>query len=170
MLLGATDTLARLRPFNHERRSGSGGAQTTTIQPIRLQMKQKLIRAIDASLDAGQAILEVYESDFAIEHKEDRSPLTLADRRSHDIIMAPLQDTPHPILSEEGRSITFEERKTWDTFWLVDPLDGTKEFIKRNGEFTVNIAWCLQDRIGLQYLPGPVDRSDGAGPGLRPPD
>ena len=118
-------------------------------------MKQKLIRAIDASLDAGQAILEVYESDFAIEHKEDRSPLTLADRRSHDIIMAPLQDTPHPILSEEGRSITFEERKTWYTFWLVDPLDGTKEFIKRNGEFTVNIALIQKQSpvLGVIYVP-----------------
>ncbi len=118
-------------------------------------MNENLIRAVGASLEAGKAILEVYDSDFAVEHKEDKSPLTLADRRAHEIIMASLQGTPHPILSEEGRSIPFEERNAWQTFWLVDPLDGTKEFIKRNGEFTVNIALVQDQRpvLGVIYVP-----------------
>jgi 3'(2'), 5'-bisphosphate nucleotidase len=118
-------------------------------------MNLKLVTCIQASLDAGQAILEVYESDFAVDHKADKSPLTLADRRAHDIIVAALENTSHPILSEEGRSIPFETRRSWDTFWLVDPLDGTKEFIKRNGEFTVNIALIQDQRpiLGVIYVP-----------------
>ena len=118
-------------------------------------MNDHLIRAIDASVEAGLAILEVYHSDFAVEHKEDKSPLTLADRRAHEIIMSSLKETTPPILSEEGRSIPYTEREAWDTFWLVDPLDGTKEFIKRNGEFTVNIA-LVQNRcpvLGVIYVP-----------------
>ena len=97
-------------------------------------------------------------SDFAIEHKEDRSPLTLADRRSHEVItegIARLHDMQLPLLSEEGKNIPYEERRSWDLFWLVDPLDGTKEFIKRNGEFTVNIALIQQGRpvLGVIYIP-----------------
>jgi 3'(2'), 5'-bisphosphate nucleotidase len=97
--------------------------------------------AIEAAIAAGKAILEVYNSDdFAIESKSDDSPLTRADKASHHVIMGFLKGTGLPILSEEGKTIDFETRKNWDIFWMVDPLDGTKEFIKRNGEFTVNIA------------------------------
>ena len=97
--------------------------------------------AIRAAEEACKAILEVYaSSDFETEQKDDNSPLTLADRRSHDSIDEQLAKTGLPVLSEEGANIPYEERKHWSRFWMVDPLDGTKEFLKRNGEFTVNIA------------------------------
>lgn len=100
-----------------------------------------LLTAIHAALAAGKVILEIYASaDFGIETKADKSPLTLADRAANARIQELLAATPHPVLSEEGRDIPHAERRMWSTFWLVDPLDGTKEFIKRNGEFTVNIA------------------------------
>ncbi len=102
--------------------------------------EQYLVKSVLASIHAGDAILEVYHSDFAIEHKADKSPLTMADKRSHDIINRYLSEYDIPILSEEGRSIPYAQRKVWDTLWIVDPLDGTKEFVKRNDEFTVNIA------------------------------
>lgn len=91
---------------------------------------------------AGAAIMAIYDSPFAVEMKEDKSPLTAADKAAHEIIDAGLRALYPgiPVLSEEGRSIPYEERARWRRFWLVDPLDGTKEFIKRNGEFTVNIA------------------------------
>jgi 3'(2'), 5'-bisphosphate nucleotidase len=110
---------------------------------------------IRASLEAGGAILDVYHSDFAVEHKEDKSPLTLADKRSHDIIVKHLSRFDIPLLSEEGRDIPYEERKDWDTLWIIDPLDGTKEFIKRNGEFTVNIALVQHGRpvMGVIFVP-----------------
>jgi 3'(2'), 5'-bisphosphate nucleotidase len=96
--------------------------------------------AILAAIDAGREILEIYnQEDFGIEIKADQSPLTLADKAAHTIITAHLAGDI-PILSEEGKTIPWEIRKSWNRFWLVDPLDGTKEFIKRNGEFTVNIA------------------------------
>lgn len=105
------------------------------------EIKPLLPIAINAAELACKAILEVYSSsDFETEHKEDNSPLTLADRRSHEIIDAHLSGTGLPVLSEEGLSIPYEQRKHWSRFWMVDPLDGTKEFLKRNGEFTVNIA------------------------------
>lgn len=100
-----------------------------------------LTTAIESAITAGKAILDVYASaDMTIEKKADNSPLTLADRRAHGIIKAAIDDFGIPVLSEEGRDIPFEERKGWTQLWIVDPLDGTKEFIKRNGEFTVNIA------------------------------
>jgi 3'(2'), 5'-bisphosphate nucleotidase len=109
--------------------------------------------------EAGKAILEVYETDFAVERKEDSSPLTLADRRSHQIITAGLQsEYPQiPVLSEEGKEVLYAARKGWPRFWLVDPLDGTKEFVKRNGEFTVNIALIegTTPIMGVIYLPVP---------------
>jgi 3'(2'), 5'-bisphosphate nucleotidase len=101
---------------------------------------QLLSVSLRAGVEAGGAILDVYHSDFAVEQKEDKSPLTLADRRAHDIITAYLAATDIPVLSEEGRNIPFPERRGWKRLWIVDPLDGTKEFVKRNGEFTVNIA------------------------------
>lgn len=107
---------------------------------------------------AGAAILEVYTSAFTVQQKEDKSPLTLADKRSHEIIadgLANLQGWSLPLLSEEGRAIPYKERKTWDMFWLVDPLDGTKEFVKRNSEFTVNIALIQNGNplLGVIYIP-----------------
>lgn len=107
--------------------------------------------------EAGAAIMAVYAKEFDIELKEDESPLTCADRAAHEVISAGLkQITPHiPVLSEEGRSIPYAERCTWSRFWLVDPLDGTKEFIKRNGEFTVNIALIENCRVvlGVVFVP-----------------
>jgi 3'(2'), 5'-bisphosphate nucleotidase len=119
------------------------------------KQKEYLRQAISASLEAGQAIMEVYNSDFSVEIKSDLSPLTLADKRSHDIIIRRLRSTDWPVMSEEGRNIPYHERKRWDHFWIVDPLDGTKEFIKRNGEFTVNIALIKDGQaiLGVIYLP-----------------
>lgn len=106
---------------------------------------------------AGTAILEVYNGEIAVETKSDNSPLTAADKASHQVIAAGLEAlTPEiPILSEEGKDIPYQERKNWRRFWLVDPLDGTKEFIKRNGEFTVNIALIEGGApvLGVVYVP-----------------
>lgn len=128
-----------------------------TSQERNLYLKL-LEHAAAAAREAGNAILDVYNTDFDVERKEDNSPLTKADKRSHEIIVARLSDVDgivFPVLSEEGRDIPYEVRKDWDYFWLVDPLDGTKEFVKRNGEFTVNIALVRRDRpvLGVIYLP-----------------
>lgn len=109
-----------------------------------------------AALKAGNAIIDIYESgDFSVEAKADDSPLTLADKASHNQIVSLLKDTKIPILSEEGAEIPFEERKDWEYFWMIDPLDGTKEFIKKNGEFTVNIALVNNSKVvlGVVYTP-----------------
>lgn len=107
--------------------------------------------------EAGAAILSVYEKDFEVEYKDDRSPLTEADRLSHERIVEGLAalDASIPVLSEEGKDIPYAERVNWQRFWLVDPLDGTKEFVKRNGEFTVNIALIEQGYpvLGVIYVP-----------------
>lgn len=121
---------------------------------MNLEAYQQL--AIQAATLASNKILEVYHSgDFQAEAKGDNSPLTLADRMAHEAIVSILQQTPFPVLSEEGKSIPFEERKNWEYFWLVDPLDGTKEFLKRNGEFTVNIALIHEGRpvMGVVVVP-----------------
>lgn len=120
--------------------------------------QQYILIAIDAALQAGAKILSIYDdpaSDFQIEKKADNSPLTIADREAHGAICGVLRDTPFPILSEEGRLMPYEERRAWETLWIVDPLDGTKEFIKRNGEFTVNIALVRRSVpvMGVIYLP-----------------
>jgi len=114
-----------------------------------------LVITIRASLAAGEAILTIYESDFHVDTKEDGSPLTLADQRANAIIESKLAATGIPILSEEGKDIPFEKRKGWEKFWLVDPLDGTKEFVHRRGEFTVNIALIEKGRptLGVIYVP-----------------
>ncbi|UXX80611.1 3'(2'),5'-bisphosphate nucleotidase CysQ [Reichenbachiella carrageenanivorans] len=110
-----------------------------------------------AAKNAAVEILEIYESgDFSIEAKADESPLTKADQASHLAIVAELEKTNLPILSEEGRDIPYEERKDWGYFWMIDPLDGTKEFIKRNGEFTVNIALIHQGAPILGVVQVPV--------------
>ncbi len=105
-----------------------------------LQNENFLIQTIRAALEAGEAILEIYRTDFRVDYKQDDSPLTQADRAAHAIIMRHLQGSGIQILSEEGKALPVSERRSWQTLWIVDPLDGTKEFIKRNGEFTVNIA------------------------------
>ncbi len=106
-----------------------------------MNLNNQLLTAIQAAEEACKVILDVYNSDdFQAEAKGDNSPLTLADRRAHGVIEVILQATNLPVLSEEGKDIPYSERKNWEYFWMVDPLDGTKEFIKRNGEFTVNIA------------------------------
>lgn len=123
------------------------------------QVTEKLLNDITAlAIDAGKAILEVYSSaDFGTTYKEEGSPLTLADKAANDIIVAGLEKlTPDiPVLSEESKAAPYEERRSWDRLWIVDPLDGTKEFIKRNGEFTVNIALVEGGApvMGVVYAP-----------------
>jgi 3'(2'), 5'-bisphosphate nucleotidase len=113
---------------------------------------------ISIAREAGAAILEIYESDFTVETKSDTSPLTKADSQSHKIIVTHLlkRYPKIPIISEESSNVSaYEERSKWKMFWLIDPLDGTKEFIKRNGQFTVNIALILDSRphVGIVYAP-----------------
>ena len=110
--------------------------------------------AISASLLAGDAIMQVYTSGFEVSYKEDRSLFTEADKRSQEILASRLE-RDIPLLSEEGRDIPFDSRKGWNLFWLVDPLDGTKEFVKRNGEFTVNVALMELNKpiAGIIYSP-----------------
>jgi len=118
------------------------------------------LSAITAALEAGNKIMAVYNGtsepeSLKIYFKEDQSPLTVADMISHDTILTELDSTGLPVLSEEAAGMPFSERKKWDLFWLVDPLDGTKEFINRNGEFTVNIA-LVENNIpvmGVIYVP-----------------
>lgn len=119
-------------------------------------MDNNLKIAIAAAIEAGKEILKIYHSeDFGVELKGDNSPLTKADLASHNVIMAHLKTTNIPVLSEEGKSIPYQERKDWKQLWIVDPIDGTKEFIKRNGEFTVNIALIENQKtsIGVIYVP-----------------
>lgn len=121
-----------------------------------MNTKAYLPTIIEAARAASIAILEVYNSeDFDVELKGDESPLTRADTAAHKAIVKHLEKTDLPILSEEGRAIPFEERKNWEYFWMVDPLDGTKEFIKKNGEFTVNIALIHKNEpiLGVVYAP-----------------
>jgi 3'(2'), 5'-bisphosphate nucleotidase len=118
--------------------------------------KLYILTSIHAAIEAGNAILQVYHSsDFKVQQKVDKSPLTLADRRAHEVIVKHLSEFDIPVLSEEGKDILYDERKNWDTFWLVDPLDGTKEFIKKNGEFTVNIAMISNHKpvAGVVFVP-----------------
>jgi 3'(2'), 5'-bisphosphate nucleotidase len=118
-----------------------------------------LFAALRAARAAGDAILAVYRGEFDVEYKEDHSPLTVADRRAHTVIKECLAGHERlkgiPLLSEEGRSIPYEVRSRWDHFWLVDPLDGTKEFVKRLDEFTVNIALIQAGKpiLGVVLVP-----------------
>ncbi len=98
------------------------------------------IKAFVSAYQASLAIIEVYQKGVDVEIKDDGSPITIADRRSNDIIIKALSTTPYPVISEEQEIPPYPERKNWNYYWLVDPLDGTKEFVNRNGEFTVNIA------------------------------
>ncbi len=121
-------------------------------------LKQLVEPVVAITAKASDAILEIYNSDdFGVESKADNSPLTLADKASHNVIVAALAKlTPDiPVLSEESTAISWEERSQWGEYWLIDPLDGTKEFIKRNGEFTVNIALIQGNQavLGAVYVP-----------------
>lgn len=111
----------------------------------------------DIARKAGEVILQIYQQDFDIDHKDDGSPLTQADMAAHNLIRdALLELTPElPLLSEESRDIAWQDRALWQSYWLVDPLDGTKEFVNRNGEFTVNIALISHHRpiLGVVYAP-----------------
>lgn len=136
-----------------------------TVDPAALDLE---FLKITARL-AGDAIMTVYGTDFSVDTKADESPLTEADRRSNAVIVDALHDRfPRiPIISEETQTVPWEERRHWREFWLVDPLDGTKEFIKRNGEFTVNIA-LVQDGApvaGVVYQPA-ADRIYWAAKGV----
>ena len=119
-------------------------------------MKREILEiAIKASIKAGEEILKIYNRDFNVEYKEDESPLTEADLVSNKIIVEYLQETNIPILSEENKLVPYDIRKDWNQCWIVDPIDGTKEFIKKNGEFTVNIALVEhgKTKLGVIYVP-----------------
>jgi len=140
-----------------ESRPSEHGTRNTVLDRI------DLTDVVAIAKRAGDAIMEIYARDFAVNYKKDESPLTEADLISHKIISEGLRSigarsTEHgtlPILSEEGRLIPYEERKHWEYYWCIDPLDGTKEFIKKNGEFTVNIALIHKDTpvLGVVYAP-----------------
>lgn len=120
-----------------------------------IEYKNQLLKI---ARDAGEAILEIYESgDFSIEAKSDDSPLTIADKTANGIICEGLEqlEIKHPIISEENKQMDYSVRKEYKSCWLVDPLDGTKEFIKKNGEFTVNIALIENEEVvmGIVYAP-----------------
>lgn len=119
-------------------------------------MEQLTRLAIKAAIDAGRETLRVFFSeDFGLRLKSDDSPLTEADLRSHQTIDSYLRETNIPVLSEEGESIAYAKRKNWSMLWIVDPLDGTREFVKRSGEFTVNIALVENQRpiMGVVFAP-----------------
>jgi len=119
-------------------------------------MDTNLRLAILSAIKAGEEILKVYEEeDTEVEFKSDNSPLTKADKNAHLAIVEGLKKSGLPVLSEEGKTIPYHDRSAWELFWLIDPLDGTKEFIKKNGEFTVNIALIALDTpvLGVVYVP-----------------
>ena len=117
----------------------------------------KMKELIQISVEAGQEIMKIYIKDFNVELKADESPLTEADKAANTVIVNALKHLyPNiPIISEDNKLLEYEERKDWEYCWLVDPLDGTKEFIKKNGEFTVNIALIHQQTIvaGVVFVP-----------------
>ena len=116
---------------------------------------QLLALAIKAARLGGEEIIKIYNGEFEVSFKEDNSPLTVADENANAVIESLLEVTNIPILSEEGRDVPYLERKNWKRLWIVDPLDGTKEFVKRNGEFTVNIALIENGKpiLGVIYVP-----------------
>ncbi|MCP4123478.1 MAG: 3'(2'),5'-bisphosphate nucleotidase CysQ [Bacteroidetes bacterium] len=124
-----------------------------------MEHKINIEEVIDIAIEAGKATLEIYDQDFEVIQKADNSPLTMADERSNAIIIKGLSElsvgSELPVISEETKLLSYEERKDWDILWLVDPLDGTKEFIKKNGEFTINIALVKNGLpvLGVIYVP-----------------
>ena len=122
----------------------------------KLNLESLIFLAVNSAKEAGLEIMNVYRTDdFKVQLKKDESPLTIADKKSNDIICKKLKLTNIPILSEEGTEIKYTDRKKWQYFWLIDPLDGTKEFIKKNDEFTVNIALINANKTiaGVVYVP-----------------
>lgn len=124
-----------------------------------LANKELLRIAIEATIEAGKAIMAVYDAPFDVEFKDDKSPLTEADKRSNAIINEHLLKTGIPIISEENKQIEFSDRKDWDYCWVVDPVDGTKEFVKRNGEFTVNIALIKNGKPQMGVIGVPAENT-----------
>ena len=124
-------------------------------QPMLDQIQ--MAKLLSIAREAGEATLEIYNRDFNVEIKDDRSPLTEADKKSNEIIISRLTaEYPRtPFISEETKQTSYETRKDWTHFWLIDPLDGTKEFIKKNGEFTINIALIEKQTpvVGVIYVP-----------------
>lgn len=121
-----------------------------------MELEVLLKIAVDAALRGGKEIMQVYKSeDFGVEHKVDHSPITMADKRANAVINEFLLQTGIPIISEENKEIDYAQRSTWERCWIVDPLDGTKEFINRNDEFTVNIALVENSEpiLGVIYVP-----------------
>lgn len=120
-----------------------------------INIDELLKLAIEAAVNAGKEIIEIYKNDFDVELKDDSSPLTIADKNANSIINLYLIKTNIPIISEENKQTDYSIRKEWDLCWIVDPLDGTKEFIKKNGEFTVNIALIKNNKpiLGIIYVP-----------------
>ncbi|UQN11576.1 3'(2'),5'-bisphosphate nucleotidase CysQ [Methylococcus capsulatus] len=125
--------------------------------PIMKEPSRLLESVVALAKEAGRAILAIYDSEFSVTQKSDQSPLTAADLASHELIVAGLARLrpQFPVLSEESAAHAFEDRKNWSSLWLVDPLDGTKEFVKRNGEFTVNIALIHEHApvLGVVHAP-----------------
>jgi 3'(2'), 5'-bisphosphate nucleotidase len=133
--------------------SSHNGVQT---MPLRTDPSHLLEPVVLLAREAGRRIMAIYAAGFDVNHKADASPLTAADLAAHDCLVEGLAElASYPILSEESAAIPFEQRTTWDTYWLVDPLDGTKEFIKRNGEFTVNVALIHRHQpvLGVVVVP-----------------
>lgn len=120
-----------------------------------MDYKELLKLAVNAAFIAGDEILKIYTTDFYVETKSDNTPVTLADKTSGQLIAQALSSSNIPIISEEEEICDYSERKDWEHVWIVDPLDGTKEFVKRNGEFAVNIALVKNNKpvIGVIYAP-----------------
>lgn len=120
-----------------------------------MRENELLTLAIHAAVKAGVEIMKVYQLNFSVEYKADNSPLTMADKAAHEAITGILAATGIPVLSEEGEKMPYSGRKDWKMYWLVDPLDGTKEFVKRNIDFTVNIALMDENKpvMGIIYVP-----------------
>lgn len=120
-----------------------------------MSREEWLLLIINASLKAGKEILAIYNNGFSVTEKLDNSPITEADKKAHQIIINTLEETKLPVLSEEGDFPDYAIRKNWEQFWMVDPLDGTKEFVNKNGEFTVNIALIENGKptMGVIYIP-----------------
>ena len=115
----------------------------------------EILDIVEIAKLAGSKIMEIYKKDFTVNYKDDKSPLTEADLKSNDVIIKALQKYNLPIMSEETKVIPYEERKNWDYYWCIDPIDGTKEFVKKNDEFTVNIALIYKNIpvLGVVYAP-----------------
>jgi 3'(2'), 5'-bisphosphate nucleotidase len=122
---------------------------------MEIKLEAHYILAIEAAVLAGKAIMKVYQNEFEVSKKEDNSPITEADKAANECINTILKTTQIPIISEENEEIPFKIRKQWSRCWIVDPLDGTKEFVSRNGEFTVNIALVKDGKpvFGVIYWP-----------------